>query len=140
MDRELWKQVDALLEQALEQPPEAREAFVEQACRDNELLRGEVLSLLRAQSQAAEFMERSALNVAAHALAQDANITTIASLVGQEIDGYRIERLLGAGGMGEVYLARDKKLGRMVALKVLPSHFVLDRDRLSRFQREARAH
>ena len=139
MDRELWKQVDALLEQALEQPPEEREAFVEQACGDNEVLRDEVLSLLRAQSQAAKFMERSALNVAAHALAQDSNITTIASLVGQEIEGYRIEKLLGAGGMGEVYLARDNKLGRMVALKVLPLHFVLDRDRLSRFQREARA-
>ena len=139
MDRELWKQVDALLEQALEQPPEEREAFVAKACQDNEVLRAEVLSLLRAQSQAAKFMERSALNIAAHALAQDSNITTIASLVGQEIEGYQIEKLLGAGGMGEVYLARDNKLGRMIALKVLPLHFVLDRDRLSRFQREARA-
>ena len=139
MDRELWKQVDALLEQALEQPPEEREAFVAKACQDNDVLRAEVLSLLRAQSQAAKFMERSALNVAAHALAQDSNITTIASLVGQEIEGYQIEKLLGAGGMGEVYLARDNKLGRMIALKVLPLHFVLDRDRLSRFQREARA-
>jgi eukaryotic-like serine/threonine-protein kinase len=139
MDRELWKQVDALLEQALEQPPEEREAFVAKACEDNEQLRAEVLSLLRAQSQAANFMERSALNVAAQALAQDSNITTIASLVGQQIEGYRIEKLLGAGGMGEVYLARDNELGRMVALKVLPLHFVLDRDRLSRFQREARA-
>src|SRR5687768_2419751 len=139
MDRELWKQVDALLEQALEQPPKEREAFVEKACQDNEVLRVEVLSLLRAQSHAAKFMERSALNVAAHTLAQDSNITTIASLVGQEIEGYRIEKLLGAGGMGEVYLARDNELGRMVALKVLPLHFVLDRDRLGRFQREARA-
>jgi serine/threonine protein kinase len=139
MDPELWKQVDALLEQALEQPPEEREAFVAKACQDNEVLRAEVLSLLRAQSQASQFMERSALNVAAHALAQDSNITTIASLVGQEIEGYRIEKLLGAGGMGEVYLARDNKLGRLVALKVLPLHFVVDNDRLSRFQREARA-
>lgn len=139
MDRELWKQVDALLEQALEYPPAEREAFVTNACRDNSLLRDEVLSLLRAQSHAAEFMERSAINVAAHALAHESNLTTVASLVGQEIESYRIEKLLGAGGMGEVYLARDRKLDRMVALKVLPWHFVADPDRLARFQREARA-
>src|SRR5829696_5503183 len=140
MDRELWKQVDALLEQALEQPPEAREAFVAAASTDNPVLRAEVLSLLKAQSQAAKFLERSAMNVAAHALAQDSKITSIVStLVGQQIATYKIEKLLGAGGMGEVYLARDLKLGRMVALKVLPLHFVVDADRLSRFQREARA-
>jgi eukaryotic-like serine/threonine-protein kinase len=140
MDRELWKQVDALLEQALEQPPGEREAFVIAASQDNPVLRDEVLSLLKAQSQAAQFMERSAMNVAAQALAQDSRITTIVStLVGQDLETYRIEKLLGAGGMGEVYLARDLKLGRMVALKVLPLQFVVDADRLSRFQREARA-
>ena len=140
MDRELWKQVDALLEQALEQPPEEREAFVASAAQDNAVLRDEVLSLLKAQSQAAKFMERSAMKVAAQALAEDSKITTIiTSLVGQEIGTYQIEKLLGAGGMGEVYLARDSKLGRMVALKVLPWQFVVDGDRLTRFQREARA-
>ena len=140
MDRELWKQVDALLEQALEQPPAEREAFVLAASQDNPALRDEVLSLLKAQAQAAGFMERSAMNVAAHALGQDSRLTTIVStLVGQELESYRIEKLLGAGGMGEVYLARDLKLGRPVALKVLPLHFVVDADRLSRFQREARA-
>src|SRR5215216_6107763 len=140
MDRELWKQVDALLEQALEQPPEERKAFVITASQDNSVLRDEVLSLLQAQSQAAKFMERSAMKVAAQALAEDSHLTTVmTSLVRQEIETYRIEKLLGAGGMGEVYLARDLKLGRMVALKVLPWQFVVDGDRLSRFQREARA-
>ena len=140
MDRELWKQVDALLEQALEQPPEHREAFVVSAAQDNAVLRDEVLSLLKAQSQVAQFMERSAMKVAAQALADDSRLTTvITTLVGQEIGNYQIEKLLGAGGMGEVYLARDSKLGRLVALKVLPLPFVVDGDRLSRFQREARA-
>ncbi|HEX7333086.1 MAG TPA: protein kinase [Pyrinomonadaceae bacterium] len=140
MDRELWKQVDALLEQALEQPPEEREAFVATAAGDNAVLRDEVLSLLKAQSQAAQFMERSAMKVAAQALADDSKITTIiTSLVGQDIGTYHVEKLLGAGGMGEVYLGRDSKLGRMVALKVLPWQFVVDGDRLTRFQREARA-
>ena len=140
MNRELWKQVDALLEQALEQPPEHREAFVVSVAQDNAVLRDEVLSLLKAQSQAAQFMERSAMKVAAQALADDSRLTTvITTLVGQEIGNYQIEKLLGAGGMGEVYLARDVKLGRLVALKVLPLPFVVDGDRLSRFQREARA-
>ena len=139
MDPELWKQVDALLEQALDQPPEERAAFVVASCHDNTVLRDEVLSLLRAQSRAAEFLERSAINVAAHVLAQDSNLTSISSLVGQKIESYQIEKLLGAGGMGEVYLARDMKLDRMIALKVLPWHFVADAERLSRFQREARA-
>ncbi len=140
MDRELWKQVDALLEQALEQPPGEREAFVTRASQGNSVLRDEVLSLLKHQSQAANFMERSAMNVAAHALADDSKITTIVtSLVGQEIGTYRVEKLLGTGGMGEVYLARDLKLDRMVALKILPWQFVVDADRLSRFRREARA-
>ncbi len=140
MDRELWKQVDALLEQALEQPPEEREAFVASAARDNAVLRDEVLSLLKAQAQAAHFMEQSAMKVAAQVLAEDSRLTTvITTLVGQELGNYQIEKLLGAGGMGEVYLARDIKLGRMVALKVLPLPFVVDGDRLSRFQREARA-
>jgi serine/threonine protein kinase/Tol biopolymer transport system component len=139
MDRELWKQVDALLEEALEQPPEQRKAFVIAASKDNAELRDEVLSLLEAQSQASDFMERSAINVAVQTLAHDADITTIASLVGQEIESYRIEKLIGAGGMGEVYLARDTKLDRMVALKILPWHMVTDADRLGRFQREARA-
>src|SRR6185295_4801560 len=140
MDRELWKQVDALLEQAMDQPPGEREAFVLATARDNPVLRDEVLSLLKAQSQAAGFMERSAMNVAAHALGHDSKLTTIVStLVGQKLESYQIEKLLGAGGMGEVYLARDLKLGRLVALKVLPLHFLVDADRLSRFQREARA-
>src|SRR6185369_1285125 len=119
MNRELWKQVDALLEQALEQPPEQREAFVLAASKDNTELRDEVLSLLKAQSQASQFMEHSAINIAAQALGDDPNITTIVSLVGQQIETYEIQKMLGLGGMGEVYLARDTKLDRMVALKIL---------------------
>lgn len=139
MDRELWKQVDALLEQALEMPPDEREAFVAKTCSDNSELRDEVLSLLRAQSQASQFMERSAINVAAQTLVHNSNITSVMSLIGQQIESYQVQKLLGAGGMGEVYLARDSKLDRMVALKVLPWHFVADAERLGRFQREARA-
>ena len=139
MNPELWKQVDALLEQALELPPEKRERFVTECCNGNEELRAEVISLVRAQSQASGFMERSAMKVAAQVLAEDPNLKTNPSLVGQEIGTYRIESLLGAGGMGEVYLARETKLNRAVALKILPTQFVADAERVSRFEREARA-
>jgi len=139
MDPNLWKRVDALLEAALEQPPQNREAFVVEACEGNAQLREEVLSLLKAQSQASMFMERSAMRVAASSLALDLNQTTSVSLVGKELGTYRIEKLLGAGGMGEVYLAREGKLNRKVALKILPWHFGVDAERSNRFQREALA-
>ncbi len=139
MNPELWKQVDALLEEALELPPEEREQFVTAACNGNEELRAEVISLVRAQSQASDFMERSAMKVAAQALAQDSNLATGTSLVGKEIGTYRIDGLLGVGGMGEVYRAHETKLNRSVALKILPTEFVVDAERVSRFAREARA-
>ena len=61
------------------------------------------------------------------------------SLVGRQIDAYKIRSLLGVGGMGEVYRANDTRLGREVAVKVLPSAFSADGDRLRRFEQEARA-
>ena len=139
MHPDLWKKVDALLDQALAQPPDKREAFVAEAAKDNAVLRDEVLSLLKADRQASGFMERSAMKVAAAALAEDSNLTTSFSLTGKNLANYKIEKLLGAGGMGEVYLARDNKLNRMVALKILPWHFLADTERSARFQREARA-
>lgn len=139
MDPDLWKKVDALLEEALAQPPDKREAFVSEAAKDNAKLRDEVLSLLQALAKASKFMERSAMKVAAAKLAQDSNLTTSFSLVGKELANYKIEKLLGAGGMGEVYLARDAKLKRPVALKILPWHFVADVERSTRFRVEARA-
>jgi len=137
MDPQLWKQVDALFEQALEQPPEKRKSFVAEASKGNAIIYEEVLSLLDAQSRAVEFMEGSAMSAVAGTLAQE--LTTVATLVGKELGTYKIEKLLGAGGMGEVYLARDTKLDRMCALKLLPWHFLADADRIARFRREARA-
>src|SRR5262245_59925200 len=116
MDPDLWKQVDALFEQALDQPPEKGESFVAEACKGNAVLHDEVLSLVKAQSRAGEFMEGSAMSVAVGALAED--LTTTGSLIGKQISTYKIVRLIGAGGMGEVYLARDTKLDRSVALKI----------------------
>ena len=139
MDAELWTKVDALLEEALVLPPDQREAFVVESSKDNSKLREEVLSLLKAQPMVSNFMERSAMKVAAAALAQDSNLTTPFSFVGKTLGNYDIEKLVGVGGMGEVYLARDTKLDRKVALKILPWQFLADDERLNRFEREARA-
>jgi serine/threonine protein kinase len=139
MDPELWKQVDALLEEALVLPPDQREAFVVESSKDNSQLREEVLSLLKAQPMVSSFMERSAMRVAAAALAEDSNLTTSFSYVGKSLGTYDVEKLLGVGGMGEVYLARDTKLDRKIALKILPWQFLADDERLNRFEREARA-
>jgi serine/threonine protein kinase/WD40 repeat protein len=139
MDANLWKQVDALVDAALDLPEGEREQFVARAAAGDPALQGEVLSLLKAQSHSAHFMERSAMKVAAQALAQGSNLTTHETLVGKDLGDYTIESLLGSGGMGEVYLARERKLNRKVALKILPRHFVADAERADRFRREARA-
>ena len=65
-------------------------------------------------------------------------LPTPADMTGQSIGGYQLEVLLGAGGMGEVYRSRDAKLGRDVAIKILPRAFTSHPDRLARFEREAR--
>jgi serine/threonine protein kinase len=137
MDADLWKRVDALIDAALDLPECEREQFVLRESAGDYRLREEVLSLLRAQSQTAHFMERSAFRVAAQALAHDANLTSHESLIGNTLGDYRIESPLGSGGMGEVYLAHDLKLNRKAALKILPRHFVADVERAERFRREA---
>ncbi|MGB7922801.1 MAG: protein kinase [Pyrinomonadaceae bacterium] len=139
MDANLWKQVDALLDAALDLPEGERDQFVLRATVGRPDLQDEVLSLLRARSQASHFMERSAMKVVAQALAQDANLITSESLTGKDLGNYKVESLLGSGGMGDVYLARELKLNRKVALKILPRHFVADAERADRFKREAQA-
>ena len=140
MDAELWKQVDELLDAALDLPEGEREQFVERATAGSPALRGEVLGLLRARAAASDFMERPAMKVAAQALARDANLTAAhETLAGRAFGHYAVERLLGSGGMGEVYLARETRLDRRVALKILPPHFCADAERAERFKREAQA-
>lgn len=133
-----WKQIDALLDAALELPAEEHEAFLTKACAGDTDLRQEVLSLLTKQDKVAGFLERPAMGTVAQAMA-----TTLAdrnaSFIGQEVGSYTVESLLGSGGMGQVYLARDRKLNRRIALKILPLEFSSDPERLHRFESEARA-
>ncbi|MGA9770657.1 MAG: protein kinase [Blastocatellia bacterium] len=135
MKRERWKQINDVLLRALERETAERSAFIREAGGGDEELCREVESLLAAHRQASGFIEEPMVHAAAQLIAADHNPFA----AGQQIDHYRILSLLGAGGMGEVYLARDMTLGRQVAIKFLPARFTGDRARLGRFQREARA-
>ena len=135
MKPERWKQINDLLVTALEHEGVERAAIVKEACGGDQGLRQEVESLLASHEQASDFLEASMAGAAAQLLLKDQGHLT----AGQQIDHYKIISLLGVGGMGEVYLVRDTKLGRQAAIKLLPSHFTKERDRLRRFQQEARA-
>jgi Tol biopolymer transport system component len=135
MEAERWRQVEQLCQAALDRAPSKRAAFLAAACAQDEELRREVESLLAYQAQAEPFIETPALHVAAGLLNGDES----QSLVGQSFSHYQVLALLGRGGMGEVYLAQDEQLRRKVALKVLPSAFTQDAERVRRFEQEARA-
>jgi serine/threonine protein kinase/Tol biopolymer transport system component len=135
MTPELYQRIGDLYHAALELKPEYRADFIEQACFGDAELRREVESLLASHERASDFFSAPALAVAAGLLAE----TQLDSLVGQTISHYRILSLLGAGGMGEVYLAEDRRLGRRVAVKLLPAHLTGDREYVRRFTQEARA-
>lgn len=139
MDAARWKQIDQLVDAALEVPVIEREKFVTLEAGNDSDLRIQVLQLLAAQDEDDDFLNKSAMQVAARAMIEDETEISAFAFVNKTIAKYKIERLLGAGGMGEVYLAFDEKLRRKVALKILPAEFVSNDERVKRFELEARA-
>jgi Tol biopolymer transport system component len=127
--------ISGLCHAALERNASDRAAFLREACAGDEALRQEVESLLRYDHAGAGFMERPAVEEVARLVS---NPESNVDLAGRYLGVYQIEALIGAGGMGEVYRARDTKLGRSVAIKVLPRTLTLSADRRARFEREAR--
>ena len=128
------RQVNDLVDAALSRrDARDRAAFVEAACGQDAGLRREVEARL-AHTQTAEAFLSTPVGAAAADVIADAS----GSLTGRQVGIYRILSPLGAGGMGEVYRARDTRLGRDIALKILPSAFTNDPERLARFEREAR--
>jgi serine/threonine protein kinase len=135
MKAQHWEKVKEIFHRARELAGAERASFLNSECGDDERLRSEVESLLDSADNDDTFLERPALEAAARTIVKD----RAKSVVGSSLGNYKVLELIGAGGMGEVYLARDKRLGRKVALKLLPDYFTKDKDRLHRFQREARA-
>ena len=136
MKAERWQKVEEIYHSTLEKEPDERPTFLSAACAGDEELRREVESLLAYEDRAREFIETPALEVTAKMMANE-SVHTIEA--GQTIRQYRIRAALGAGGMGEVYLADDTRLGRRVALKFLPQQLTQDKIHLRRFEQEARA-
>lgn len=139
MTPERFQQVGEIYDEALELEPERRGAFIAAACAGDEELRREVESLLAAHESAAAFIDRPAVEIAAGLLANGkSELPEETKIEGTKIENYQVLSLLGKGGMGEVYLARDLKLGRKVALKLLPKQFTQNSLRVKMFEREAR--
>jgi TolB-like protein/tRNA A-37 threonylcarbamoyl transferase component Bud32 len=132
---ERWKKIGRLFQEALEREENQRAAYLREACVGDDAMRQEVESLLAQEKLDEGFPESPALGVTVPAMATDSG----PSWKGSQLGAYKIVSLLGTGGMGEVYQAHDTKLGRDVALKVLPPDMARDPERLARFQREARS-
>src|SRR5690349_8472703 len=134
MTPERYREVGRVFRAASEIPADQRQAFLDATCGEDTALRKEVESLLDHDSRRAGWIDERALDVAAQALASARS----ESWAGRQVHHYHVSSLLGRGGMGEVYRARDKRLSRDVALKVLPIAYSTDAERLRRFEQEAR--
>ena len=132
MTPERWRQVSRICHEMLARRPEERAGFLASACVNDESLQQEVESLFARESQAVGFLSTPA------GTPENDNLPKAPSLIGRQFGPYTVLARLGAGGMGEVYRARDAKLGRDVAIKVLPPIVRADPERLARFEREAR--
>ena len=134
MDADRWQEMARLHHDALTREAGARPAFLREACAGDEALRRDLELLLEQAASAESFLSEPAVALAAQLVSAPGP----SMLTGHRIGVYQVQALLGAGGMGEVYRARDTKLGRDVAIKILPRIFTADRERLARFEREAR--
>ena len=133
MNAARWQEVERLFHAALERPAHEREAFLRDSSAGDASLRREVESLLDQSSRADGFLEVLSRGPAALIDAERRS-----RLIGRRLGAYEVEVWIGAGGMGEVYRARDVRLGRNVAIKVLPPFLVGNPDRAERFKREAK--
>src|SRR5436190_17048623 len=135
MDARRWQKIEEVFNGTLALPPEERDSFLASTCGDDPALRDEVLGLLSEAEQPNKFLSGRGFELGAKLLSDE----SAESLAGQTFGTYTIVRRLGRGGMGEVYLARDDRLDRKVAIKMLPKRLIADEERVLRFKHEARA-
>jgi len=129
MASERWRRTKELFEAALDRPGAERSAWLDGACGGDPELRREVDSLLASHREAGDFLEQPA----------KADLSGPPLAPGTRLGPYAVLEAIGSGGMGEVYRARDERLERDVAVKVLPAELSHDPERRSRFESEARA-
>ena len=130
MTPERWQQITGTFHAALLRKSDQRRSFVQDACGADEALRAEVEAMLAAHDHAGD-----PDNIPPVALSEQ----TLRLESGSSVGRYRIDALIGAGGMGQVYRARDPQIDRDVAIKVLPAEYAADAERLRRFELEAHA-
>ena len=129
-----WENLKEIFEIAVALPPTERSAYLERVCDGNDSLRRDIDSLIKSHEESTNFVDKPAFQAAAEMLVDNFEFTS-----GQRVAHYTILSKIGEGGMGQVYLAEETKLNRRVSLKFLSRTFTDDRERLGRFEREARA-
>ena len=134
MTPERMQRIEALYGETLTLPEVERHAFLDRACADDSELRREIESLLGYQEEAETYLDRPAFHQVAQSLADGTGV-----LVDRMLGRYQLLSLVGRGGTAEVYCAVDTRLNRLVAVKVLPAFISGDRERVERFEHEARS-
>ena len=134
-ESESWQQIKEIVYRALQREPHERDSFLARECAGDDDLRKEVESLLMAHDEAESFFEAPAAEIVAEAIANNQSD----NVVGKSLGRYQVIKSLGAGGMGEVYLAEDTLLKRRVAVKLLNNISNKNQDHLRRFFQEARS-
>ena len=135
MTPDRWQKVKQIFQSAIQRAPHERSAFLATACGNDDELRREVDSLISAHDKSGEFIDGAAYEAAANLLGDGKSGLPGGQMVGP----YEIVSFISRGGMGEVFLAHDRRLNRKIALKLLPVLYTRDDERLRRFEQEARA-